>query len=298
MDQKIEQNARAVRDHYNRFFDLFDRDRAYAEAGWDRRPPIVNLGYWGRGARTSEDAQVAFVHELASRLPMLKGSRVLDAGCGLCGPAAILAADYGAQVDGLNINEQQICWARKFIAGNRLESQVRVHLANAMDVPFPDETFDIVFSLEAAHCFIDKRRFLAEACRVLRPGGTLLLSDITATTRDPFLSWLPALKLRLATAAAWYRMVEASGFAITEKELIGSAVYPGYRQRLNRSARERRLKIFNRICKGGASPPVRLRRSVQAWALELVFCRSVLPIFSWLKLREYVLIIAQKKERD
>lgn len=120
---------------------------------------------------------------------------MLDAGCGLAGPAALLVCDYRAQIDGINIVEQQLRWARKYIQGNGLGDRIRVSVASAMDIPFTNESFDVVFSLEAAHCFIDKRRFLEEAHRVLRPGGTLLLADITATTHLPLTRWQPALKL-------------------------------------------------------------------------------------------------------
>ncbi|MGH9563103.1 MAG: SAM-dependent methyltransferase, partial [Terracidiphilus sp.] len=90
------QNVASVRNHYNLLFRLLDRETTYLSSGWNQRPPIVNLGYWSSGVTEARDAQVNFVRQLASRLPELKGRRVLDVGCGLCGPAAILAADYGA----------------------------------------------------------------------------------------------------------------------------------------------------------------------------------------------------------
>src|SRR5215470_17596199 len=125
-NRTVEDNIRIVRDHYNRFFEILDRDKSFSALGWNRRPPIVNLGYWARGATTSREAQEHFVHELASRLPALKGARVLDVGCGLAGPATILASDYGAEVDGITIVEQQLVWARKYIEGNGLQDRVRV----------------------------------------------------------------------------------------------------------------------------------------------------------------------------
>ncbi len=294
MDRTIDTNIRNIRDHYNQYFDLLDREKTLSAAGWNQPPPIMNIGYWGRGATTSREAQIQFVHELALRAPSLKDIRVLDVGCGLTGPASILAREYGAEVDGLNIVEQQVVWARKYVAGNGLQDRVRVHLASAMDIPFPDESVDVVFSLEAAHCFIDKPRFLAEARRVLRPDGKLLLADITATSHVPFLRWQPALKLNLVTAADWRRMIEAGGFALEQEELIGHSVYPGFRRWADRTAGERRRTILSRICKNDASLPVRSLKQLQAWALEYVRCRSVLKIGSWLKLRQYVLFVASK----
>jgi ubiquinone/menaquinone biosynthesis C-methylase UbiE len=296
MRAAIEKNAQVVRQHYNRFFDMLDRGKSIPESGWEQRPPIINLGYWSAGATTARDAQIAFVYALASRVLPLKGRAVLDVGCGLCGPATILAGDYGAQVDAININEQQVAWARQFIVGNRLQDRVRVHVGNAMELAFPDETFHIVFCLEAAHCFIEKARFLAEVRRVLRPGGRLVMADITSTTHLPLLRWLPALKLNLLTGADWQGLLQTGGFVVEQEEFIGKAVYPGYRRWLKKSASERRRTIFKRICPSGARLPVRSSKRVQAWIQEFLLCRSVLRIFSWLGLREYVLFVARKRD--
>jgi cyclopropane fatty-acyl-phospholipid synthase-like methyltransferase len=298
MNNTIANNVQTVRQHYNQFFDLLDRKKLYSEPGWEQRPTIMNLGYWSRGATTAQEAQLEMVHQVASRVPSLKGSRVLDVGCGLAGPASILARDYEAQVDGINIVEQQVTLARQYIEANGLQDRVRVHIGNSMELPFPDESFDIIFCLEAAHCFIDKPRFLAEARRVLQPTGVLLLADITTTTYNPLLSWLPALKLNLVTAQDWYRMLEAGGFSIEHKELIGNSVYPGYLRWVDSTAEERRSTIFNKICNRDTSLLVRQLKQLQTWFLELAFCRSFLRISSWLKFREFVVIVVRKPNNE
>ena len=290
----VDKNVETVRDHYNRLFDLLDRGTSYSDSGWNQRPPIVNLGYWSHGATEAREAQIAFVRELASRLPDLKGLRVLDVGCGLCGPAVILAADYGAKVECININEQQVKWARQFIAGNGLEDKVQVRVASAMDIPFRNQ-FDVVFCLESAHCYIDKPRFLSGALAALRTGGKLVLADITGTSHFALFVYQPALKLNLVTADDWRSMIEKTGFTLESLMSVGSSVYPGYRRWLNRTSGERRARIFNKICPNGATFPFRQMRQLQAWALEFALCRSVLPLLSWLKLRDYVVIVARKE---
>jgi len=94
-----------------------------------------------------------------------------------------------------------------------------------MDLPFPDQSFDVVFCLEAAHCVIDKRRFLREAHRVLRR-GKLLLADIVGTTHLPLVNWQPALKLNLVRASDWERMLATAPRDVPGISLlsIGSAV--------------------------------------------------------------------------
>src|SRR5262249_6185161 len=124
----------------------------------------------------------------------------------------------------------------------------------------------------------------------------LVMADITSTTRLPLLRWLPAIKLNLLTAADWRGLLRTSGLVLEEEEFVGQAVYPGYRRWLKESAEERRGTIFNKICPPGSKLPLRSVKRVQAWTQEFLLCRSFLRIFSWLRLREYVLFVARKGE--
>jgi cyclopropane fatty-acyl-phospholipid synthase-like methyltransferase len=291
----IETNIRTVREHYDRLFDLVDRSKSYDADLTGQRPPIVNMGFWLRGARTAREAQEQFVRELASRGGDLRGRRILDAGCGLAGPATLLAIDYGAVVDGVNIVLRQVEWARRYIQANGMGNTVRVHAASAMDLPFPDKAFDVVFCLEAAHCFVDKPRFLREAHRVLRAGGLLLLADIVGTVHLPIVNWQPALKLNLVTTGDWEKMLKSAGFIIQEKRMIGKGAYPGCRWWAAQTAAERRRSIVAKSCPAAAPPLQKRVLMLKAWILEFLYFRSVLLLMSRLKLREFVLLAAVKR---
>ena len=290
-----EANIRTVREHYDSLFDLVDRSKTCEAQGFAQRPPIVNMGYWARGAKTAREAQEQFVHELARRAGTLDGKRVLDAGCGLGGPATILACDYGATLDGVNIVEKQVRWARRFAEGNGVSGQVNVHLASAMDLPFPDNSFDFVFCLEAAHCFGDKGRFLRECHRVLRAGGRMLFADIVGTSHLPIVNWQPALKLNLVTASDWVKMLESAGFMVEEKTMVGKAVYPGCRWWTAQTAGARRQAIFAKNCTAETSRPMQMLMRVKASILEFIYFRSVLMLMSRLRFRDFVLFVASKR---
>jgi cyclopropane fatty-acyl-phospholipid synthase-like methyltransferase len=296
MPTSIDDNIHTVREHYDRLFDLVDRSKAYDSEGFRQRPPIVNMGYWLNNPKTARAAQEQFVRELANRVPDLEGKRVIDVGCGLAGPAALLACDYGAEVDGVNIVARQIEWARRYIDGNGISDKVRVHLASAMDLPFPDQSFDVVFCLEAAHCFIDKRRFLGEAHRVLRRGGKLLLADIVGTTHLPLVNWQPALKLNLVRASDWERMLATAGFKVKEFKMVGKAVYPGCRWWAAQTSADKRRAIFARSCRAEASPFNKKLMMLRATFLEFLYFRSVLLLLSRLRLREFILVTADRDE--
>ena len=57
--------------------------------------------------------------------------------------------------------------------------QLDFQLVNAMDMPFADETFDAVWALESLFHMPDRLQVLGEIARVLRPGGRLVLTDVT-----------------------------------------------------------------------------------------------------------------------
>jgi 27-O-demethylrifamycin SV methyltransferase len=110
------------------------------------------MGYWLHNPETARAAQEQFVRELATRVPDLKGKRVIDVGCGFADPAILLAYEHGAKVDGVNVVARQIDWPANVSKVMVSPIKVRVHLASAMDLPFPDRSFDVVFCLETAHC--------------------------------------------------------------------------------------------------------------------------------------------------
>lgn len=290
----VDANEGKVRRHYAAYFNLLDRAKSFETAGWQRRPPIINLGYWTRGAKTAREAQEDFVHELVALSPFPRGSRILDVGCGVGGPATMLAQDYGALVEGVNIVDQQLTWARRFVVANGLNHQIRLHMASAMSLPFRDAVFDVVFCLEAAHCFADKPRFLREVLRVLRPGGKLLLADIVGNSGLPLVNWQPALGLNLVRDRDWLRMLASTGFRVERHQKIGRAVYPGCSRWVAQTAGERRRAIFEKSCAPGASPPIRTLLNWRASMLEVIFCRSILLTLARLGFREYIVLVASR----
>lgn len=105
------------------------------------------------------------------------GMRVLDVGCGVGGPTLTIAQHSGAHVVGVNINARQIEIARQRAAEAGLAGSVTFEVADAMQMPFPDASFDHVYLFESGYHMPDKRKFVAECARVLKPGGCFLGFD-------------------------------------------------------------------------------------------------------------------------
>ena len=139
----------------------------------------IHLGFYEK-PRLKKDfrkAKIDFVHELVfwsglNKLP--KGSRVLDVGCGIGGSARILSNDYGFEVVGISISQEQIKRANELTMNNDC---CRFEVMNALDLKFPKGSFDGVWSVEAGPHIFDKQKFADEMLRVLRPGGVLAIAD-------------------------------------------------------------------------------------------------------------------------
>jgi tocopherol O-methyltransferase len=139
----------------------------------------MHWGYWDDDTHSHADSLVNMSRALARLAEWRPGMRVLDAGCGVGGPALWLAATYGVNVVGVTLSEVQLTRARKYAAKRKLEHLARFEIADFTALPYPDASFDVVWAQESV-CHVpaeSKQAFLREAFRVLSPGGRLLMED-------------------------------------------------------------------------------------------------------------------------
>jgi SAM-dependent methyltransferase len=135
------------------------------------------------------------------RAPETAGRRVLEVGLGY-GTVAELLARAGADYHGLDIAGGPVAMARarlERVAGARPEG---VQQGSALELPFPDASFDRVVSIGCLHHTGDLGRAVAEVRRVLRPGGELLLMVYNRHSARRVLLWpLLAARHRLVAGA-------------------------------------------------------------------------------------------------
>ena len=112
---------------------------------------------------------------LADRAGIRPMDRVLDAGCGVCGPALDIAAALpDVRIDGVTISPRQADIARDRVADAGQQDRVRVHVADYHAVPFADDSFDFVYSYAVFQHIPDRDvvfGYFQEARRVLKEGG-------------------------------------------------------------------------------------------------------------------------------
>lgn len=107
---------------------------------------------------------------------------ILDAGCGICGPAIMFAERCNLKIEALTLSSVQVREAQDRIRCKRLQKQVNVRQGDfhRLDEFYPANTFDRVLFLESLCHAEDYRRVLAQAKHVLKPGGFLYIKDFYA----------------------------------------------------------------------------------------------------------------------
>jgi SAM-dependent methyltransferase len=106
--------------------------------------------------------------------------RVLDIGAGLAGPARLLASTIGCRVDCLEFSPDYCAGAVLLNRLTGLEDRITVHKGNALALPFPDHSFDVVWMQNVGMNIADKRKLYGEIHRVLKPGGRYAFQEMAA----------------------------------------------------------------------------------------------------------------------
>lgn len=162
-----------------------ERVRAYYSA--NLRAYLDDLGTtWQGGLLAEDDLGTPAALDprrsnlrLARRAGVRAGLRVLDAGCGVCGPAIDIAGAFeDVAIDGVTLGRDQAREARRRIAAAGLGARVRVVTADFHALPFAAASFDLALFLESSGYADDLERLAGEVRRVLRPGGGLYVKGV------------------------------------------------------------------------------------------------------------------------
>lgn len=122
-------------------------------------------------------------HYLSYKMGLKEDMKVLDVGCGIGGPAREITRFIGCDIIGFNNNDYQIQKAKCYTTKYQLDDKITYHKGDFMNIDFPDNTFDAVYSIEATVHAPDLKNVYGEIFRVLKPGGVFGLYEWVLTDK-------------------------------------------------------------------------------------------------------------------
>lgn len=145
-----------------------------------------HFGYYPEGARhvSMGTAMRLMEDRVGAALSLPPDSLVLDAGCGEGHTAQRLHERFGLRVEGVDLLDFNIARGVRRIAKKGLTPSVHLQVGDYTALPFPDDTFDGVYTLETLVHAPDYTQALKEFRRVLRPGGKLVLFEYSMPAQE------------------------------------------------------------------------------------------------------------------
>ncbi|MEM9540348.1 MAG: methyltransferase domain-containing protein [Cyanobacteria bacterium P01_E01_bin.42] len=160
----------------DRIAQFYDASSGLWEEIWGEH---MHHGYYGRSGNykiNRRQAQIDLIEELLDWAKVKHPQKILDAGCGIGGSTLYLAQKYDARATGITLSPVQATRAEERAKNANLDQKVDFQVANALEMPFEDNSFDLIWSLESGEHMPDKSKFLQECYRVLQPSGTFIFA--------------------------------------------------------------------------------------------------------------------------
>ncbi|MEL7936406.1 C17 cyclopropane fatty acid synthase CfaB [Pseudomonas delhiensis] len=170
-------DAEAIHYHYDLSNDFYRL--------WLDPEMVYSCAYYETGSEDLATAQLAKLRHLCRKLRLKPGERLLDVGCGWSGLARLAAREFGAQVHGITLSEEQLKLGRERVKAEGLEGKVTLELLDYRDLP-RDGRFDKVVSVgmfeHVGHANLGI--YFQQLYDAVRPGGLVMNHGITAKHTD------------------------------------------------------------------------------------------------------------------
>lgn len=138
--------------------------------------PALHFGYYDAKATNHQQAVLRANEVLAEFAGIKEGARIVDAGCGLGQSSEWLAKNLNARVTGITIVPKQVETINKRLQKYPV-SNVDFLVADYLNMPFEDNSIDVVWAFESVCHAANKLEFYQEAFRVLKPGGKVVMAE-------------------------------------------------------------------------------------------------------------------------
>lgn len=206
---------------------FYDRDgiplwRELARSPDGRDSRMMTFGYWQEGTSdlwTAQHKLLALVRNAVDAKPESAG---IDVACGRGALLMHFAESLNCSMLGVNISNSQLDDCAQAVREAGLHERVELKLADAMAFRAAPESADFITCTEAACHFAEKGRFLGGCMTCLRPGGRLVLTDITAERTDELIF---SDFIRPVSASRWRELLQNAGFVVERLDGVGAQVF-------------------------------------------------------------------------
>mmetsp|Transcript_21133 Transcript_21133/g.29604 ORF Transcript_21133/g.29604 Transcript_21133/m.29604 type:complete len:320 (-) Transcript_21133:435-1394(-) len=166
---------------------FYDRSSQLWEEVWGEH---MHHGYYVPEDRTDHvQAQIDLIDEVLkwAGVPETEAdgplpTKCVDVGCGIGGSSRHIAKKYGCTANGITLSPYQASRGNELAKEQNIDKLASFQVADALDMPFEDNSFDLIWSLESGEHMPDKEKFVNELFRVAIPGARIII--VTWCHRD------------------------------------------------------------------------------------------------------------------
>lgn len=167
--------------------------------------------------------------EVAKEAGFNKNEKVLDVGCGIGGPARMIAGEFGCKVTGVDLTEEFVRTAKLLSGLVGLSELTDFIQADATNLPFEEGSFDVAWTEHAQMNIENKKKLYSEIFRVLKRGGRFIYYDIFSSGNGKLYFPLPWAEnepmSHLITPPDYEKLLSEIGFKeIHKRELTDKSI--------------------------------------------------------------------------
>lgn len=160
---------------YQQIQQFYDASSPLWEEIWGEHMHHGFYGVDGKDEKDRKQAQIDLIEEILNWSGIQQAENILDVGCGIGGSSLYLCAKLGARATGITLSPVQAKRATQRARELGFSARSNFQVADAQEMPFADNSYDLVWSLESGEHMPDKTKFIQECYRVLRPGGKMIV---------------------------------------------------------------------------------------------------------------------------
>jgi len=233
---------------------------------------------FGEGFISAGGADTA--NEVISHLQLKPGHRVLDVGCGLGGHDFLMAENYGAIIDGVDLSKNMLVVARNHLCKKTeaIANSINFRICDVTITEFEADSYNAIYSRDAILHIAEKEQLFTKFYKWLKPGGKLVFTDYclgeAKEHSEEFKNYVTQRGYSLINVASYEQLIKKVGFCVNIAEDRGVTFHKILAKELQNLYDSKEtflqkfsMKSFESLEKGWLAKLERNKRGEQTWIL-------------------------------